>query len=242
MAKIIAICGSPACGKTTAGLKIAQEAYFSTKTPILYISPDLNIPSLSYIFPRSKNSDLFSLGVALDKTTITDEDILLQTVNSPSMKNFGFLGYKLCENRYSYAKPTDDKIRDMLRACENIAPNIFIDCASCFDDPVSAIALRRADYIIQFISPDLRSIGYYSSYEERYDNISHKCIKVLNLTDNDIFLPIQEVKAHFKNVNFVIPYSQALKQQTITGTLTEKLNDNKLTAVCKDIARMVALG
>ena len=30
MAKIIAICGSPSSGKTTAGLKIAEEIYYST--------------------------------------------------------------------------------------------------------------------------------------------------------------------------------------------------------------------
>ena len=65
MAKLIAVCGSVASGKTTASLKIAQEIYFSAKCPVLFISPDMNTPSLSYLFPRSKDTDLFSLGVTL---------------------------------------------------------------------------------------------------------------------------------------------------------------------------------
>ena len=104
MAKIIAVCGSPSSGKTTSALKIAQEIYFTAKCPILFISPDTNTPTLSYLFPRSKDSELFSLGVALDKTTITAEDILRQTVNTDNMKNFGFLGLKTGENKYKFKR------------------------------------------------------------------------------------------------------------------------------------------
>ena len=239
MAKIIAVCGSPSSGKTTAGLKIAQEIYWSAKCPVLFISPDTNTPTLSFLFPRSKDTELFSLGVALDKTSITTEDILKQTVNVNSMKDFGFLGLKSGENKYSYAKPTQDKIREFFVSCGNIAPIIFVDCASNFDDVISEIAMREAEINIQFISPDLRCMGYYSAYEERYEAIADKCIKVMNLMDNDIFLPIDEVKAHFSNVNFILPYSRILKQQAITGTLPEQIRDAKYKAACFDIAKKV---
>lgn len=239
MAKLIAVCGSVASGKTTSALKIAQEIYFSAKCPVLFISPDTNTPALSYLFPRSKDTDLFSLGVALDKTTVTTEDILKQTVTTDNMKDFGFLGFKTGENKYSYAKPTEDKVKEFFVACGNIAPIVIVDCSSNFDDIVSEIAMREANVNIQIISPDLRSMGYYSAYEEKYDTISDRCIKVINLMDNDIFLPIEEVKTHFKGVDFILPYSQPLKQQAITGTLTDKIKDEKYRTICLDIAKKV---
>ena len=239
MAKIIAVCGSPASGKTTSALKIAEEIYFYAKCPVLFISPDTNTPALSYLFPRSKDTELYSLGVALDKTTVTAEDILRQTVNTDNMKNFGFLGLKTGENKYTYAKPTEDKVREFFISCGNIAPIIFVDCSSNFDDIVSEIAMREADLNIQLISPDLRSMGYYSAYEERYNSIADKCIKIITLMDNDIFLPIDEVRTHFKGVDFILPYSRALKHQAITGTLTERIGDLKYKAVCLNIAKRV---
>ena len=239
MAKIIAVCGSPSSGKTTSALKIAQEVYFFAKCPVLYISPDTNTPSLAYLFPRSKDTDLFSLGTALDKPSITKEDILHQIVNVDSMKNFGFLGMKIGENKYSYAKPTEDKIREFFVACGEIAPVVFVDCASNFDDIVSEVAMREANINIQIICPDLRCMGYYSAYEEKYKSVGDKCIKVINLMDNDIFLPIEEVKAHFKGVDFLLPYSRTLKQQAITGTLWERINDAKYKSVCQNVARKV---
>lgn len=239
MSKMIAVCGSPASGKTTSALKIAQEIYFAAKCPVLFISPDTNTPTLSYLFPRSKDNELFSLGVALDKTSITGEDILKQTVNVDSMKNFGFLGLKLGENKYSFAKPTEEKVREFFTACGSIAPIIFIDCSTCFDDPISDIAMREANCIIQLIAPNLRCMGYYSAYEERYNAVADKCVKAMNLTDNDIFLPIEEVKAHFKGINSILPYSRALKQQAITGTLTERIGDSKYLTACSNIAKLV---
>lgn len=239
MAKIIAVCGSPASGKTTAGLKIAEEIYYSTNLPVLFVSPDTNTPTLSLLFPRTKETELFSLGEALDKTTITCEDVLRQIVYTNNMRNFGFLGLKLGENKHSFPKPTEDKIREFFVSCGKIAPVVVVDCMSCFDDLISEIAMREADVNIQLICPDLRCMGYYSAYEERYIAVQDKCIKIINLIDNDIFLPIEEVKTHFKGVKYILPYSRALKQQAITGTLTEKISDTKYRDICIRIAKQV---
>ena len=191
------------------------------------------------MLPSNKDSELFSLGQALDKTTITHEDILRQIVYTKNMKNFGFLGLKLGESRYSYAKPTEGKIREFFISCGKIAPVVIVDCMSCFDDLISEIAMREADVNIQLISPDLRCMGYYSVYDEIYNSVQDKCVKVINLMDNDIFLPIEEVKTHFKNVNYILPYSRALKQQAITGTLIEKIPDSKYRNNCLNVAKQV---
>lgn len=48
-----------------------------------------------------------------------------------------------------------------------------------------------------------------------------------------------EVAAHFKNVQFVLPYSQALKGQIYTGTLSERLSDSKYRAAISQTAKAV---
>ena len=58
MGKMIAVCGSPNSGKTTAALKLAQEIYELNRVPVMYLSPDLTVPCMAYLFPSSKDSEL----------------------------------------------------------------------------------------------------------------------------------------------------------------------------------------
>ena len=47
MSKMIAVCGAPGSGKTTAALKIAEEIYYAKKGSVIFLSPDLNVPCLA---------------------------------------------------------------------------------------------------------------------------------------------------------------------------------------------------
>ena len=58
MSKMIAVCGAPGSGKTTAALKIAEEIYYAKKGSVIFFSPDLNVPCLAYIFPNCKEAEL----------------------------------------------------------------------------------------------------------------------------------------------------------------------------------------
>ncbi|MDD4474280.1 MAG: hypothetical protein PHV95_00615 [Eubacteriales bacterium] len=225
MSKIIAVCGSPESGKTTASLKLAQELYYQKKGSVIFLSPDMCVPSMAFIFPHSKTSDLYSIGKALDKTDIYQEDILKQLVPVKTMRDFGFFGYTAGENKYSYPRPTEDKITALFRVMKEIADYVIIDCVSDMDDLITRMAINRSDNVIQMVAPDLKSIAYYASQAEMYENIVERGIKALCIRDRDIYLPIEEVKSHFKDISFVLPYSRPLKQQVITGTLSERLSD-----------------
>ena len=57
-------------------------------------------------------------------------------------------------------------------------------------------------------------------------------------------VPTQESKnfyeiGNFKGVDFMLPYSRTLKQQAITGSLSERINDAKYKSVCQNVARKV---
>ena len=239
MSKMIVVCGSPESGKTTASLKLAQELYDQKKGSVIFLSPDMRVPSLAYIFPHSKASDLYSIGKALDKTDIYHEDVLKQLVPVKTMRNFGFYGYTTGENKYSYPRPTEDKIAALFHVMKEIADYMVVDCVSDMDDLISRMAINRADNVIQMITPDLKSIVYYASQAEMFENIEERSFKVLCVCDRDIYLPIEEVKSHFKNVSYILPYSRPLKQQTITGTLSERLADSKYQKKVAAIAKRV---
>lgn len=239
MSKMIAVCGSPESGKTTASLKLAQELYYQKKGSVIFLSPDMRVPSMAFIFPHSKTSDLYSIGKALDKTDIYQEDILKQLVPVKTMRDFGFFGYTAGENRHSYPRPTEDKITALFRVMKEIADYVVVDCVSDSDDLITRMAINRADNVIQMVTPDLKSIAYYTSQAEMYENIAERGIKALCIRDRDVYLPIEEVKIHFKDVLFILPYSRPLKQQVINGTLSERLADINYRKQVAAIAKRV---
>jgi len=237
MGKMIAVCGSPSSGKTCTALKLAEEIYYAKKTSVLFLSPDLRVPCMAYLFPNGKDSELFSLGVALDKTDIYKEDVLKQTVTVKTMQNFGFLGYKLAENKYSYPKPTEDKVAQLFGALKECAEYVVVDCTCDPDDIISRLAKRDCDTAVQIFSPDMRCISYYASSVNEFLMIEDKRIKVLNIMDFDIYLPITETETHFHGMDFKLPYDRGLKQQMITGTLSERIGNGKYRT---EIGRLAA--
>ena len=227
MGKMIAVCGSPNCGKTMTALKLAQEIYHLNKTSIVFLSPDINVPCMAYLFPNGKDSDLYSLGAALDKTDIYKEDVIRQTVNVKTMQNFGFLGFKLGENRYSYPRPTEDKIIQLLTVLRDCAEYVIVDCTCDSDDMVSTISKRDCDIAVQIFTPDMKCIAYYASCVNQFLMIEGKKLKVMNEMERDVYLPTFETEKHFHGMDFKLPYERMLRQQMITGTASERIGSGK---------------
>lgn len=228
MAKIIAVCGSPNSGKTTVAFKLAQEVYCNTSDgSVIYLSPSLTVPALGLIFPNYTPDSLFSLGEVIDKTDIFEEDILNHLVTVKNMKNFGCLGYKVDENKYSFAKPTSDKINALFETLSKMAGYIFVECTEDDYSLISQKALSVANEVVFVLSPDLKSMTYYTANKELFGSNEERSHKVLNITDRDLFLPIEDVKAQLKNVSCVLPYSRQVRQQLLDGQLYERVSDKK---------------
>ena len=52
-------------------------------------------------------------------------------------------------------------------------------------------------------------------------------------------MPIEEAKAHLKDVRFTVPFSHAVKIQSQTGNLFEPTTDKAFEARMKEIAKKV---
>lgn len=241
MAKIIAVIGSPGSGKTTVTLKLAQELYCATTSgAVIHLSPSLRIPALGVLFPNYTPDSIFSLGTMVDKTDIYEEDILNHLVTVKAMKNFGCLGYKAGENKNSFATLTDDKVKALFDVLHKMVGYVFVDCTDEEDDLISQYALGMADEVIMVLSPDLKSMVYLASNETLLGHHAERAIRVLNINENELYSPIDDVRTNVKNIAYILPYSKQIRGQHLDGLLYERAKDKKYrTEISKIINRIM---
>ncbi len=244
MSKLIAVTGSPYCGKTVFSLKLAQELQALTKKPVVFLSPDMTTPTLSLLFPHRRDKDLQSFGDLFNMTTIYTDDVLQKTVTTKSMPDLGYLGFYGKDNRYAYPTPTGDKIAAILSAISIIADYAVVDIPNEEYNVVAQTVLLQSDHVIQLGSPDVRCMAYYASQKSLLPEISCERTVVLNDLERDGYTPTNEsgefFTATFGKADFSMPYSLELKKQYMTGDLMEHLKDTRYRKKLRQIVERVA--
>ena len=242
-AKIVSVWGSPGSGKTTFATKLARAIYDSYQATVMVLYADLHTPVLPVIFPNEKPEDLASIGVPLSKPDPDTEDILRSAVTLKKQGNLVFFGYRAGDNQYTYPKYSRTKAAGLIGKLCALADYLIIDCPSDLNGSVLAsVGMELADQIIRLASPDLKCISYYLSQlpvcsDERYQPEKH--IQGINTPNADVFMPIEEAKAHLQDVRFTVPYSQAVRLQMQTGRLTEPTPDKAFRRRMREIAQKV---
>jgi len=237
MSKMIAVWGSPGSGKTSFAVKLACAIYEQYSATVLLLSVDMKTPSLPVLFPGRKSDELTSVGVPLSKTEITQNEVIKSIITLKDKLNFGVLGFKDGENKYSYPSFDSKKANELLAIMQGLAHIVIIDCRSDMDE-LSKAAVQRADAVIRLASPDLKSVAFYASQLPMYADPSFRTgqhIVGLNITENDVYLPLEDTKAHFGGVSFTLPYCRELKQQMLDGELFKSLSDKKYNGKLKKI-------
>lgn len=233
MGKLIAVSGPPSSGKTTVAVKLAQEIC-AADTQTIYFSPDMLIPSMGLLFPTQKKEDIHSVGTVLDKMPLTMSDILSVMQTTKDADDLGYLGYKSGDHPYAYAALTEKRVLELLDLLKANSDILVVDCTRDRDDLVSKVACDHADQVVYVCNPDLKSLLYYAT-EPMRDN----GIKILNILDNDVLLPIQEAKTYFGQVPFTIAYSRGVKQQLLEGELTKPVKDAPFRSSIADLATAI---
>ena len=217
MADIIVITAAPGSGGTTVGMKLAVETYNVLKNvSVLYLSMDNRVPAIAYLFPNRKTSEIVSAADLLDKPDMNAENVLRSIVTVPNMKNFGVLGLKAGENKYSYPIPEKGKIKSLFATFQREFDYIFVDYIP--GEELSNYALGEADRVIRVLSPDVKSVAWLTS--SKYVNDSDiRILNVINTIDKDSYTPTEEVATHLKSVTTILPYSKLIRQQSLDGEL-----------------------
>lgn len=229
MGKLIAVSGPPSSGKTTVAVKLAQEICAGDAQTI-YFSPDQLIPSMGLLFPTQKKEDVHTIGTVLDKMPLTMSDILSVMQTTKDADDLGYLGYKPGDHPGAYAALTEQRVLELLALLKANSDYLIVDCTRDRDELVSRIVRDYADRIVYVCNPDLRSLLYYGTEPMRPDGI-----RLLNILDNDVLLPVQEAKTYFGRIQHTVAYSRAIKEQLLEGELTKPLKDVQF---CASIAKL----
>ena len=117
---------------------------------------------------------------------------------------------------------------------------VFVDCTDEEDDLISQYALGMADEVIMVLSPDLKSMVYLASTESLLGHHAERAIRVLNINENELYSPIDDVRTNVKNIAYILPYSKQIRGQHLDGLLYERAKDKKYrTEISKIINRIM---
>lgn len=242
MSKVIAVWGAPNSGKTTFATKLARCIYDEYQATVIVVYTDNETPTLPIIFPNYKKEDLCSVGMALAKTDIDRYEVVKQMVTVKDKQNFCFLGFTDGENRYTYPAFDATKVRSLYSVLSSLADYVIVDCTSSLKNPLAKVAVREADTVIRLSAPTLKSVSFMASQLPLYADPMFRLeehIEGINVTDEDLYMPIDEAKSHLHDVRFTIPYSRAVKQQMLDGDLYEVVGDKKFNGKFKAIVEKI---
>ena len=65
---------------------------------------------------------------------------------------------------------------------------------------------------------------WLNSYGDKITAGLEQCIKVVNITENELYIPLEDVCTHLKNVACVLPYCRQVRQQLLDGRMYDRLN------------------
>ena len=232
MAKLVAVWGSPNSGKTTFAVKLASAIYSEYHRTVMLVCPDMETPTLPVLFPNAKRDDLSSIGAALAKTEVTKDDVIRQTVSIKGMQNFGVVGFKDGENKYTYPQFDETKVRMLFTALSDIGQVILVDCTSSLSNPISSYAVKNADEVIRIAAPTLKSVSWQSSQLALYADPAYKLerqIQGLNVPDGELYMPVEEARAHISDIRFSVPYCREVKRQMTEGKLWQGVKDKEFS-------------
>lgn len=241
--KIIAVWGSPNSGKTTFATTLATAIYDTFNATVIVLYPDLETPVLPVIFPNEKSEDLGSVGIPLSKTDIETDIIVQNLVTVKNKQNFGFIGYRVGENKYTYPKYGRAKAEALLDRLCAIADYVIVDCPSSVEgNPLALTAMELSRQTLRLASPDLSSISWYISQMPIFKDMNLRWddqIQGINTPNADVYMPVEEAKSHLQDVSFTIPFSRSIKEQMQRGALHEPSPDKKYTSRIREIAEKV---
>lgn len=235
--RVLAVWGSPSCGKTTIAAKIA--GYIADKGfDVALLLCDTDAPPLPLLAPPSDIETEKSLGSILAAARITENLVMQNAITFKKNKHIVAFGLMKGENSFSYPKYTQVQAKDLIYTLRDIADFVVIDC-SCHlsDDILSTVSLIEADCVLRLINCDLKSISYLSSQLPLLADSRFKSDKQLKAANNVKSIHSREnIEQIIGGVTFTVPHSDLVERQYLEGEL---LKDTPVKRESKEFRVMI---
>lgn len=235
--RVLAVWGSPSCGKTTIAAKIA--GYIADKGfDVALLLCDTDAPPLPLLASPSDIETEKSLGSILAAARITENLVMQNAITFKKNKHIVAFGLIKGENSFSYPKYTQVQAKDLIYTLRDIADFVVIDC-SCHlsDDILSTVSLIEADCVLRLINCDLKSISYLSSQLPLLADGRFKSDKQLKAANNVKSIHSREnIEQIIGGVTFTVPHSDLVERQYLEGEL---LKDTPVKRESKEFRVMI---
>lgn len=237
--KVLAVMGSPGCGKTTTAVKLSL-ALSMTKKNVIVVFCDPFTPVIPAVLPADTIHDT-SLGSLLTAPSLSQTDILNACVPIESNEYISLLGYQSGESLMNYPKITKDKVVDFFVMLRYLADYIIIDCSSIFEaDPTSIIGIEVADKVLKMGSANLKGISYYQTHnpmmaDSRFQAQKHQTV----IGDLKVGQDWEAVSQQYGGVNYVFPHVVELEQQYNELALFKPLTEKESTPYTAEIEKIL---
>ena len=68
---------------------------------------------------------------------------------------------------------------------------------------------------------------YLASNEREFGEKAVNALRILNVTENELYSPTDDVRGVVKNIGYVLPFSKQIRGQQLDGLLYERAKDKK---------------
>ncbi len=235
--RVLAVWGSPSCGKTTIAAKIA--GYIADKGfDVALLLCDTDAPPLPLLASPSDIETEKSLGSILAAARITENLVMQNAITFKKNKHIVAFGLMKGENSFFYPKYTQVQAKELIDALRDIADFVVIDCSSHLsDDILSTVSLIEADCVLRLINCDLKSISYLSSQLPLLADGRFKSDKQLKAANNVKSIHSREnIEQIIGGVTFTVPHSDLVERQYLEGEL---LKDTPVKRESKEFRVMI---
>lgn len=236
---VLAVWGSPASGKTTVAVKLADYLARKKKN-VLLIFADMTAPPLPCICASTDLEGERSLGSILAAAHVTENLIKKNCMFYKKNDYLSMIGMLKGENVFTYPPYEQAQAAELIKQARDIAPYVIIDCTSTIaSDILSAVALMEADTVLRLVGCDLKSISYLSSQLPLLRDNKWDADKQLKVASN---VKQQEASSHIEqvlgNVAFQIPHSSEVETQFLEGEMLGELCLKESRAFRKEIEKI----
>lgn len=238
-AKVLAVWGSPGCGKTTVSVKLAKHLA-DQKNNVILLLCDMTAPMLPCICPSTDLDSEHSLGSILAATHVSESLVKHNCITLKRNSYLSILGMRKGENEYTYPAYQAAQAEELIDCLRGMSAHVIIDCGSYIaNDILSAVALMESDAVLRLVNCDLKSISYLSSQlpllkDSKWD--ADKQYRVAsNVRPNEASEHMEQILG---NVVFKIPNSAEVAAQVLAGTMFEDLGMKDSKGFRKEIGKI----
>ena len=201
---ILAVWGSPGCGKTVTAVKIAKHLAAQKKNTVLLLC-DMTAPMMPCICPPSELEVDKSLGSIFAAQHISTNLIKHNLTTLKRLPHLTMLGLRKKENEYTYAPCTKQQAEELIRRLREIVPylqenRIAVDGMTA-SELVDALYTEMAEYgfLTKYIFADgieeidinswrdieiQYSDGHTAKLEEHFDSPEHAANVIRRMLQN----------------------------------------------------------